>query len=141
MNRRRAFTLIELTASCLVLAGLLTVCLQLVQATQAARRASSQRQVALEEASNALERIAALEFGELTVARAESLLPAEAIARRLPGGRVAVVVDPSADAWGAKRVAVTVAWRSFSEEPEKTVHLVAWKYPLPKRRGGEEAGS
>ena len=136
MSMRRGFNLFELMASCLVLAVLLTACLQLVRATGVTRRATAQRQTALEEAANALERIGALGYAELTLTQAQNLLQAERIAERLPGGRAEVTVDSSADAKEAKRVAVTIAWRTFPQEPERTVHLVTWKYPLPVRGGG-----
>lgn len=136
MSRRGAFTIMELLATCLVLATLMVVCLQLVRATVVARRASQQRQSALEEASNTLERIAALEYGELTAPRTTSLVAVARVASRLPGGRAEVAVEQAGEDLGGKRVAVSVFWRNVPEEPEKMVRLVAWKYPLPSRRGG-----
>lgn len=135
MNARRGFTLLELTITCMMLAAMLAVCLQLLGATAAGRRASALRQTALEEATNALERIYAIEFRDLTSHEAHRLAPSDRVAQTLPAGRLDVAVDLAPEVPTAKRIAVAVAWRARPEEPEKVVRLVAWKYPIPMTPG------
>ena len=63
---RRGMTLLELAVAGTLLGTLLVVCLQLLQATAAQRRAADQRQLALLEVGNVLERLAARPWADLT---------------------------------------------------------------------------
>ncbi len=135
MTKRRGFLLIELTAACLILAALLVVCLELLSATALARRANGLRQTATEEATNAMERIAAADFGELTLEHARQLARPDRVVKALPGGKLGVEVDQPKETPACKRIVVTVSWQSRPEEPEQSVRLVAWKYPLATKGG------
>ena len=56
---RRGMTLLELVVAGALLGTLLVVCLQLLAATAAQRRAADQRQLAVLEVGNVMERLAA----------------------------------------------------------------------------------
>jgi len=118
----------EITAAGAVLAVLLTVSLQMLAATAARRRAVEDRQTALVEAANAMERLAAVPWEEVTdedLAEMQLSEPAQKVLRR---GTLAVDVRKAGGEPEAKRIAVTVAWQDGSGNPQRPVTLVAWRY-------------
>lgn len=129
MASRRGFTFVELTAACIILAALLAVCLQLLAATAAGRRAGDHRQTAMEEATGALERIYTGNYHQLDTRLARQLAPPDRVRRMLPGGKLQVSVDQPAQTPSAKRIRVAVLWQEGPHDSNRAVHLVAWKYP------------
>lgn len=134
MVNRRGVTLLELAVAGILLGTLLTVCLQMVGATAARRRAVEDRQTAMLEAGNVMERLAARPWDELTPeAVAEIELSSEARESLLEGRLEVDVTRGGPDEPDAKRVAVLVRWNDRSGKPQRPVRLVAWRY----RRAGE----
>lgn len=128
MNEHRGFTLLEVLVSSLLLAALMTLCLQLIGASAAQRRGAALREAALLKAGNALERIYAGRWEDLTPERAARLALSDEAAGLLPGGTVEVDVEQPADDPSAKRIAVEVRWEPVAGRPPERVRLVAWKY-------------
>jgi hypothetical protein len=92
------------------------------------RRAADQRQRAIVEAANAMERITAEPFDAVTAERARRLSRSPASAGSLPGAELAVEVSEESPGPGrsAKRIAVRLRWKGRSGEWEAPVHLVTW---------------
>ncbi len=137
MNTRPGFTLVEALVSCLMLAALTTLCLQLVGVSAAQRRTASLREIALQEAANAMERAAAVRWDELTPEAMKSTSLSPEAGNALPGGILAVDVQHLAEIPEAKRITVDVRWEPSRGKPVEHVRLVAWKYLV---RTQEETG-
>jgi len=126
---RRGVTLLEVAVAGAVLAAMTVICLQMLTASAGGRRALGQRQTALREATNVMERLAARPFGDLTPRQVAGLKLSEAALKQLPGGTLEIdVLRPDGDP-EAKRVTVRVKWPDASGEPAASVQLVGWRYP------------
>jgi prepilin-type N-terminal cleavage/methylation domain-containing protein len=124
--RRRGMTLIELVVAAALLATVLVVCLQLLAATALQRRAANQRQLALQEVENTIERLTAKPWNELTP-QTTVQLPA-AVRSRLPGAELKVEVATAPAEPSAKRIAVSLRWKDHSGQFTKPVAIVTWRW-------------
>ena len=89
---------------------------------------ADQRQRAMLEAANVMERITAEPFDEVTAERARRLSITPAAAGSLPGAELAVEVKeerPGPDR-SARRIAVRLRWKGRSGEWEAPVRLTTW---------------
>ena len=120
-------TLLEAVASAALLGTILVVCLQLLAATAVQRRVIDQRQFALTEVENTMERLAARPWNELTVQTAAARL-SPAARGRLPGAELKVEVTTSSAEPLAKRIAVSLRWHDRSGQFGKPVTLVTWRW-------------
>jgi type II secretory pathway pseudopilin PulG len=120
-------TLLELVAAAALLATILVVCLQLLAATTLQRRAADQRQLALMEVENTLERLTARPWNELTPQTAAGQLSPN-LRGRLPGAELKVEVTTSPAEPLAKRIAVSIRWKDHSGQFTKPVTIVTWRW-------------
>ncbi len=122
--------LIELAVAGALLGTLLVVCLQLVSAALAQRRAADQRQCALVELGNVMEQVTARPWAELTTARlSQERLPPSA-ERQLPGAQLKIEVFTSADQPNAKRITAALRWPDRSGRLLAPVTLTTWRYKI-----------
>lgn len=128
MTRPRGFTLLEIFVASLLLAALLMISLSMIAATTAHRQSVVRQQVAMVEASNAMERLWVLPWDELTAERAATLALSPEAKRSLADGVLQIAVaEPEGDLPG-KRVTVRIAWTPRSGLPTEQVRLVAWRF-------------
>ena len=125
---RRGALLLELVVAGALLGTLMVISLQLLAATAEQRRVADQRQLALFEVENAMERLAARPWNELTPqAAAAGQLP-PSVRDRLPGAEVKVeVTAPPAEPL-AKRIAVSLRWQDNAGQFVKPVRIVTWRW-------------
>ncbi len=92
------------------------------------RRAAEQRQRAVQEAANVMERLTAYPFDEVTPERARAVSISPATLQSLPGAKLAVEVAPTQPGPGpsAKRIAVRLRWRNRAGDWEAPVRLTTW---------------
>ena len=92
------------------------------------RRSADQRQRAMLEVANVMERVTAEPFDEVTAERARRLSISPESAASLPGAELDVDVNASQPVAGrsAKRIAVRLRWRGRSGEWEAPVRLTTW---------------
>jgi hypothetical protein len=139
--RPGGFTLAE-TAAAVVLLGLaMTMTVRMLDALAQQRRSAEQRELALLEAANLLERLTLREWSSLTAERlgAERLSPAAA--GRLPAGRLKLDVQdlPLGESEPlCRRLEVEIRWRGPAGEP-RPVRLVAWVYRTPGGAAARES--
>jgi hypothetical protein len=101
---------------------------QLSGVASAEQRALRQRQAAMNEAANVLERLSIRPWNELTD-KGLGELPLSAAARQsVAEGRLEVHVTQPAGDSGAKRISVQIRWPDRDGRPERTVRLTAWRY-------------
>lgn len=127
----RGVLLLEVLAAAALIAVLATLCLQLFGSSLAQRRALRYRQLAMQEAANALERVATRSWEELTPARLpKESLSAEA-AKILPQGHLNVEVLPADGPPEGRQLLVSVDWRDGPGQEPLVVRLTAWRYAEP----------
>ena len=128
MKTRRGMTLVELAVAAGMLGTLLVVCLQLLTATAAQRRAADQRQLAIFEVSNVLERITARPWSDLTPQALAAEKPSAAALVGLPEAELKVEATiPAAEA-NAKRITVSLRWQDRNNQFLPPVKLTTWRY-------------
>lgn len=126
---RRGVTLFEVSAAGILLAAAMVMSLQVLGSIAANERAAERRQWAVQEAANVLERLAALDWAEVTPERAAAAELSAPAREALPGGQLVVeVTGPADDTADAKRIVVEVRWRNQSGSRATAVRIVAWKY-------------
>lgn len=126
--RRRGISFLEMTVAGILLVALMALCLQMFGLTARLRSATRQRQAAVEEADNLLERLAARPWEELTPEAVGRLGLSPQGRSRLPGGELHVEVDTPPQEPAAKRIRVSVRWRDGRDKWLPPIRLVAWKY-------------
>jgi hypothetical protein len=129
--RRRALTIVEVTVALGLLAFGLVLTAQLLGLAARQRQAAGQLLVAQLEASNALERIAAMPYDRVTSESLGNLTLSNDAKATLADGQLKAKVETAADSGPRhKRITVEVAW-PMGEGPPRTVELTSWKYNLP----------
>ena len=126
--RREGVFLIEVAAALVLLGALAAIVAQTVAWSAAERRASERREMALAEAANAIERLAAADWDSLApeAATEETLSP---VAKQmLPRGRITHEIQATTGSPPAKRIAIEVLYRNPAGEAEAPVRLTTWVY-------------
>lgn len=133
-SNRRGFTLAELAIATLMLVLAMSATVRSFGWMLAQRREVQHRELALQEASNVLERVTALGWSDLTSDRAAACSLSEAARHRLPGATLKVALEAQQDPQPAKRIRVEVGWRDRSGALQPPIRLVSWVY---RHQGGE----
>ncbi len=126
--KRRGISLLETAVAGAMLLTLMAVCVRYFAVTARHRLIMNQRQTALQETANVMERLTARPFSQLS---AESLSP-QALspdARRLLGdAELKVEITPQGEKPSAKRIMVTIRWQDQNGQWTRPLRLVAWRY-------------
>ena len=127
-STRRGSLLVEMTIAAAMLSVAMAMTVQVLGYAGQQRRSADQRQRALLEVANLMERITAGPFDEVTAERARRLAVTPAAASSLPGAELAVEVAeaPAGPGRSARRVAVRLRWKGRSGEWEAPVRLTTW---------------
>jgi type II secretory pathway pseudopilin PulG len=126
IGRRRAFTMVEVTLSVLLLAVAMTTTVQILGWTATQRRAVERRQWAIQEVANLMEHLTAEPWDRVTPESAGTLTLSAEIRGKLPEPELKIHVDESAAGRGEKRLAIELRWRNRSGTWEAPVRLTAW---------------
>lgn len=127
LPRRSGSILIEVMVAAAVMAIMITTTVEALALVAARHLAADQRQWAIEEAENIVERLHRRPWDLLT---ADAKLDPEfevRIAQSLPGGRGQVIVTHADGPPPAKRLDVEIAWQGSAGAPAK-VRLTAWVF-------------
>jgi Tfp pilus assembly protein PilV len=128
MRNRRGFSLLESFAAMVLLAAMLTVSLQFLRALADHRRAVRQREAAVQETANVMERLCAQRWHDLTAETGKQVQLSPQASRVLPGGVLKVEITPSNEKPECKRISVVVSWQDVPGRPNRPARLVAWRY-------------
>jgi len=122
--------LAEVIVAAALLGTLLAVCLQLVAAAAAYRRAADQREAALAALGNVMERLAARPWSELTAsAVAKEKLP-PAVTAQLPRAVLKIDVAPPAAEPKARQITATLRWEDAKGQLAAPLRLTTWRYQI-----------
>jgi hypothetical protein len=127
---KRGSMLLESAVACVLLVALAGVCLKSFSAAANQRLAVDQRQIALREAANIMEKLAAAPWEELERAAGPAFAEnaKKNLPRELDGGSVKVEVASLEGEPAAKRLAVEIRWLDKDDRQAQPVRLTAWRY-------------
>jgi len=128
----KGFTLVELIACTVLLGTVMVTMTPLLAWVGSARRDAAQRQVALAEAANILERFAAEDWETITAQQSEAISLSEACREGLRDPALRVSVVESSREPPSKRITVELDWQNRVGDRLSPVRLAAWVY----RQGG-----
>jgi hypothetical protein len=137
INSRRAVALLEAIAAAALLAVLVTVCLRMFALTALERRAVEKRAIAMQEAANAIESVAALPWDQVTPERLAEIELSPSVKEILPGGALKLSVEPATTGPPGtigpqgKHVRVELTWTNATGGVDAPVRLAYWAYPRP----------
>jgi hypothetical protein len=122
--------LLETAVACVLLAALAGVCLKSFAAAAGQRLAIDQRQVALREAANLLEKLTAIPWDEIDKASDKSFVEVaqKSLPKELDGAELKVEITPVTGEPAAKRLAVSIRWQDKDNQWGQPVRLTAWRY-------------
>jgi hypothetical protein len=120
--------MIEVMGALLLLGIIMGLTVELLRAVNQGRQAAERRIWALTEAQNTLERVRSLPWESLDEEGLTPLKLDEATAARLPSGRLNVAVNEVEGPPAAKRVTVTLLWKTRGGTDESPVRLTTWIY-------------
>lgn len=125
---RRGMTLVELCATCALLAAAIPLTVVTLGAVAQQRRGIELRQRAIEIADNLLERLAAEPWEGLSPDRLAEFARAASAEQALPGGELKLaLVEPPAEP-AAKRIDLEVSWRASAAQVRNRVQLSGWVF-------------
>jgi len=127
---RRGMMMIELAVAGALVGTLLVVCLQLLTAALAQRRAADQQQCAVVELGNVMEQIAARPWANLTTAALSQEQLSPSADNQLPGAELKIEVVESADQPNAKRITAALRWKDRSGQFLAPMTLTTWRYKI-----------
>lgn len=125
---RKGALLIELLVCTILLGVVLTSIIPTLGTIARQRQLARERQAALLEVGNLMERLTILDWEEITPERAKAVALSETLQRELSNPRLTTDVLAEAD---AKRVLVELRWDVAPGRPAPPVRLAAWVH----RRG------
>jgi len=124
---RDGFTLVELMVAGLLLGAVMLVTIPTMHRIALEHRAAVKRQIALEEASNMMERFTTRPWNEIDDKTAKTVTISDSTRRQLPDVKSTVTVhsSPKPD---AKRITLTLTWTGRFARAHAPVRLTAWVY-------------
>jgi len=126
--KRRGTSIVEMIVASVLLAAVMAASVQMLVVSSAGRRALQRRQVALQEASNLMEHLAARPWDDLTPQGVAAVQPSQWARQALSQPSVKIEIATSPDDPAAKRIAVTLDWRQAAGRQRPRVQLVSWRY-------------
>ena len=126
--KRRGTSIVEMIVASVLLAAVMAASVQMLVVSSAGRRALQRRQVALQEASNLMEHLAARPWDDLTPQAVAAVQPSQWARQALSQPSVEIEIVASPDDPAAKRIAVTLDWQQGSGRQRPRVQLVSWRY-------------
>ena len=127
---RRGALLLELVISGALLGVVVSAAIPTLAWITRERQFSRQRQVAQLEVGNLMERLAALEWDELTLERGAQTEPSPSLREQIPDAKLTVAVTDDSVAQ-ARRVLIELRWEVVPGRPAPPVRLVTWVYRNP----------
>jgi hypothetical protein len=146
--KRRGFLLTEMIVATVLLMALTMLCVKYFSVTATQRMALDQRQTALHEAANIMERLSTKPWDDLTPEKLSEISLSPELKSALPEGelKINLVEQPSrllseteqssplpnnagvTPASQCKRITITIRWQDRSGQWTQPVRLVAWRY-------------
>jgi len=128
---RRGSMLLEVVIASGLAAVLAMLFAQALSSVALERRHVERRAIALQEAANIVERVAALEWSQITSEGVTDIGLSPEIEHILPAAAAHLSVEEQPGEVPAKQVRVEIQWQGAAGQPEPPVRLSYWAYPRP----------
>jgi hypothetical protein len=140
MNRpsaviRKGSLLVELLACGALLGVVLTTVIPALRWVLHQRRLTEQREAALLEVENLMERATAVDWDDLTTDRVANFRLSGPLVAQLAESRLTIAVESDPDDELAKIVRIDLTWDYAPSRPAPRVRLTAWVYRREKLAG------
>ncbi len=128
VHLRRGSLLAEVAMATVLLLIGMSLTVKVLGYANLQRRSAEHRQRAVQEVANAMERLTAHPFEEVTAERARAIRISQAAVQLLPDAELAIDVNESHPGTGqsVKRVAIRLRWRNRAGEWDAPVRLTTW---------------
>jgi Tfp pilus assembly protein PilV len=128
VDPRRGSLLAEVAMATVMLLIGMTLTVKVMGYVGLQRRTAEHRQRAVQEVANAMERLTAYPFEEVTTERARALSISRSAVQSLPDPELTIDVNESQPGAGrsAKRIAIRLRWRNLAGEWDAPVRLITW---------------
>ena len=124
---RHGFTLVELLVAGLLLGTVMLIAVPTLSWVVTERRAAVERQEAIEEVANIMERITGLPQKEITPESIQRFEVSDEIRDQLSDAKLTLTVEPKADT-GGKRIGIELRWKNRTGQMVAPVRLAAWVF-------------
>jgi Tfp pilus assembly protein PilE len=125
---RRGSMMVELLACGALLGVVLSTAIPALRWAIHQRKFTEEREAAMLEVDNLMERVTALDWGELTTERAAEFRLSAAVAAQLPESQLTIAVEHDAADNAAKIVRINLTWDDASARSAPPVRLTGWVY-------------
>jgi hypothetical protein len=125
---RSGALLIELVVSMIVLGAVSTVIIPALMRAEDVRQASVRRGRAMQQLANVFEHVAAVSYEELTEDAVRAAAERAGAGGELPRAELHLAIAQETDPVPARRVALTLTWRSNDSPRVQSVRLTEWFY-------------
>jgi hypothetical protein len=126
---RSAISLLEITVSAAMLAVLMIVAAQMLDALRSQQRGVQRRALALQTVQALAEQVGNMRWDKLTVEAAEEIIIPTVALAHLPGAKLSIAVDEEREPIPAKRVRFELMWNDASGQSSGPAQLTTWVYP------------
>lgn len=133
LRMRRGFTLIEMMVSGVLLTTVFMIVVPSIYWVHREQKQSEQRQVALVEVENLMERTAALPFPEMTQATVDKFALSESALQQLPDADLKIRIQETKDLPLMKKIQIQLGWRDQRGLIQQPVRLTSWVSPKGKQ--------
>ncbi|HEY1599294.1 MAG TPA: hypothetical protein VGG64_06810 [Pirellulales bacterium] len=129
---RRGTTLVEVSLALCLLAVAIVATAQILTLCARQRKAADRQFAAQMEASNVAERIAAIDYDDVTAVSLAAMKLSPETQSALAGGELAIdCIDAAEPPLRQKRITIEVTWPT-PQEGKRSVQLTTWKFAAPR---------
>lgn len=126
-HKRRGYHLMEIAGAIVVLGVAATLTTRLIVESTRVERSNSRRMIAINEASNVVERLATIDWDRLDADLAAATKLDPDAAARLPQASLKTTIDPPKDDRLLKKIHVEIAWMDSTGTRARPVTLTVWR--------------
>ena len=126
IHKRRGYHLMEIAGAIVVLGVATTLTMRLIVESTRVERANSRRMIAINEASNVVERLATIDWDRLDADLAAATKLDPDAAARLPQASLKTTIDRSKEDLLIKKIHVEIAWMDSTGTRARPVTLTVW---------------
>lgn len=124
--QRRGFTLVEMMVSGILLTTVFMIVVPSIFWVHREQRQSEQRQVALVEVENLMERVAALPFRQINQPTVDKYVLSEGVLQQLPEADLKIQIEETGNLPLMKKIQIRLGWRDPRGTRLQPVRLTSW---------------
>lgn len=128
-ERRTGVAILEIVVAAGMLAAILVVAVQMLDALTRRQRGAERRALAIETVQAVSEQLGNMRWEELTPTAAEAVEIPEVAKSFLPNASIKAAIINEQEPVAAKRIQVELTWTAPGGQPAGPVRLTSWAFP------------